>query len=242
MRSICVCSFACLIWNCPALAQDSSKAPDVKKEVADNKTIRALIAQLADEAFDVREAAQKRLAAVGEPALPQLRAAAKDSKDLEARERVRQLIEAITASFFAEVRRFDRHKNWTTRLVVSPDGRQAIAALRFGALQSWNVEDGTPGVVFEWSAATPSWALALSPEGRQLLVGSEDRVARIFDAKSGKLVKELIGHAGPVHGVAFLEGGKRALTGGMDRSLRVWDVESGREIRAFQNVPDDVQC
>jgi WD40 repeat protein len=28
----------------------------------------------------------------------------------------------------------------------------------------------------------------------------------------------------------------------MDRSLRVWDVDSGQELRAFANVPDDVQC
>ena len=98
MRSIYLYFFASLLWNCLALAQSISTTPDEKKDLADDKALRALIAQLADESFDIREAAQKRLAAVGEPALPLLHMVAKESKDLEARERLRQLIESISSS------------------------------------------------------------------------------------------------------------------------------------------------
>jgi WD40 repeat protein len=60
--------------------------------------------------------------------------------------------------------------------------------------------------------------------------------------KTGKLVKELIGHTAQVYGAALLRDGKRDITGGMDKSLRLWDVDNGRQIRTFENVPDDVHC
>ena len=61
----------------------------------DEKAIRALIAQLSDDAFVKREAAQKRLAEIGGLALELLKKAAKESPDAETRERATQLIELI---------------------------------------------------------------------------------------------------------------------------------------------------
>jgi hypothetical protein len=61
-----------VVSQCHSLAQESKgqkapKAPPVKKDSADEKTIRELIAQLGDDSFDKREAAAKRLADIGEP-------------------------------------------------------------------------------------------------------------------------------------------------------------------------------
>jgi len=225
-----------------ALGQDKAAPTEAKKSDVDEKAVRTLINQLADNVFEVREAAQKRLTEIGEPALEALKKAAKESGDAEAKQRLGQLIQAIQSSFFVEVRRFEPHNNWISRLAVTPNGQQVVAALRFGSLQSWNVNDGKEAIAFDWKATIPSWALTLSRDGQRLLVGSEDRVARIFDMKSGKLIKELKGHTGGVTGAAFLPDGKRAITGGADRSLRIWDVESAKELRAFENVPDDVHC
>src|SRR5437870_4697408 len=44
-------------------------AKDAKKDTADEKTVRALIAELSADSFDKREAAQKSLSAIGAPAL-----------------------------------------------------------------------------------------------------------------------------------------------------------------------------
>src|SRR5205085_5407297 len=62
-------------------------APAQKKEVADESAISALIRQLGDDAFDKREQAQKKLAAIGEPALEMLSKAVKESTDVEVRTR-----------------------------------------------------------------------------------------------------------------------------------------------------------
>src|SRR5207302_10068817 len=68
------------------------QGPEAKsiKDAVDDKTIRALIAELGDESFVKREAAQKRLSAIGAAALPLLQTAAKESADAEVRERVEQ--------------------------------------------------------------------------------------------------------------------------------------------------------
>jgi hypothetical protein len=73
-------------------------AKRAEKNTTDEKTIRALIDQLSDDAFEKREAAHKRLAHVGGPALALLKKASKESTDAEVRERATDLIERIQES------------------------------------------------------------------------------------------------------------------------------------------------
>ena len=239
---IAAIAIAANLWIIAAVGQEASPAKDGKKDTADEKTIRALVVELSDDSFDKREAAQKRLAALGEPALALIRTAAKESKDLEARERLGQLIRDITSSLFTEVRRFERgdkaNNNWSTRLAVTPDGRRLVTAT-LGSLRCLNVDDGREALAFERADVKTCWAVSLAPDGQRLIVGTTDRVARVYDMKSGKIMTEL---KGPAAGAALLPDGKRAVTGGGERSLRLWDIESGRELRSFDSVPDDVQC
>src|SRR5207302_10573275 len=97
MRSIYLFLSACLFPTCLALALDNVETPETKKPNVDEKAIRALIGQLGNDAFEVRETAHKRLAAVGEPALGLLQKAAKESTDAEVRERLGDLIQTITS-------------------------------------------------------------------------------------------------------------------------------------------------
>jgi hypothetical protein len=84
--------------------QDSPPAKGAAQDAADEKTIRALIAQLSDESFEKREAAHMRLAAIGGPALEILKKVAMDSKDAEIRERATRLIQEIQESGLQMVR------------------------------------------------------------------------------------------------------------------------------------------
>jgi len=81
-----------------AHAQDAGVQP--KKEQVSEQTIRMLITQLGNNAFDKREEAQKHLSAIGVPAIELLRKAAKDGADSEVRERAQQLVEAIGQMLF----------------------------------------------------------------------------------------------------------------------------------------------
>src|SRR5262249_28561871 len=80
------------------------------------------------------------------------------------------------------------------------------------------------GIVVErhWG---PIRAVALGPDERWCLSGSDDGTARLWDLQTGHELRCLRGHTAPVVCVGFVPDGRRALTGGRD--LRLWNVKSG---------------
>jgi RNA polymerase sigma factor (sigma-70 family) len=227
-----------------APASQASVAPEAPEpKPPDEKAIRALIRQLGDDEFEKREAAQRRLVEIGEPALPQLREAARDSRDAEISQRAARLVRLIEKTIFGEVRRLGAHQGeqpWVGRVALTPDGKQAVSA-GFDAVRYWDVEGGKQLRSFGYTKGS-YWSLAVSKDGRRVIVGNSDQVARVFDLKTGELVQELKGHTGEVWGAALSADGKRAVTGAWDRSLRLWDVETGKELRAFDGVRENVRC
>ncbi|MCA6229745.1 MAG: caspase family protein [Phenylobacterium sp.] len=72
-----------------------------------------------------------------------------------------------------------------------------------------------------------------SPNGRQVLTGSNDDTARLWDTASGREIRSFTGHGGNVTSVAFSPDGRQVLTGSTDATARLWDAETGQEIRSF---------
>src|SRR6478752_6428254 len=90
-------------------AGDKGPAPAVKEKNADEKTIRALIADLSDDVSEMREKAYEKLLRIGGPAIELLRKASTDGADLEARERASQLMTAIQERSLHSVRADFQH-------------------------------------------------------------------------------------------------------------------------------------
>ncbi|MCX5787935.1 MAG: WD40 repeat domain-containing protein [Elusimicrobia bacterium] len=70
--------------------------------------------------------------------------------------------------------------------------------------------------------------LALSPDGRRLLSGHDDKSLRLWDGAGGILLRVFQDHAGPVTGAAFTGDQRRAVSVSEDGSLRLWDLDSGK--------------
>lgn len=77
-------------------------------------------------------------------------------------------------------------------------------------------------------------ALAISDDGRRVLSGSNDGIARLWDLTSGRLVRRLEGHTKPITAVAFAPDGRQAVTASEDTTLRLWDTTDGRELHVFK--------
>jgi WD40 repeat protein len=73
-------------------------------------------------------------------------------------------------------------------------------------------------------------AVAFSPDGRRLAVPRADRRVALFDADTGRLIRDLAGHTAEVNVVAFSPDGRRLATAGDDRTIRLWDPETGEEM------------
>ena len=68
------------------------------------------------------------------------------------------------------------------------------------------------------------YAVALTPDGRLAVSGSEDNTLRVWDVDGTLPPRILEGHTGPVLAVALTPDGKLAVSGSSDRTLRVWDL------------------
>lgn len=77
----------------------------------------------------------------------------------------------------------------------------------------------------------------LSPDGLKALVWSDsDPNPQVFDAATGRVLGELVGHApgGVVH-ACFSKDGRRMATTGDDGLVRLWDSSSGRSLRELRH-------
>ncbi|MFO0867073.1 MAG: hypothetical protein U0744_20935 [Gemmataceae bacterium] len=73
-------------------------------------------------------------------------------------------------------------------------------------------------------------AATFSPDGKQILVGSENAAAWLFDATTFEQIRAFHGHDDAILSVALSADGKRAITGSMDCTTRIWDVATGKEL------------
>ncbi len=70
-------------------------------------------------------------------------------------------------------------------------------------------------------------SVSFSPDGTRIVTGSDDRTAKVWDARTGTALLELKGHTGGVTSVSFSPDGTRILTGSGDETAKVWDARTG---------------
>ncbi|MHC4827615.1 MAG: protein kinase domain-containing protein, partial [Planctomycetota bacterium] len=84
-------------------------------------------------------------------------------------------------------------------------------------------------------------SVAISPDGRRIVTGSEDKTAKVWDATTSQELLTLEGHDGYVLSVAFSPDGQRIVTGGgpwgkgkHPGEVNVWDAATGRLLHDLQ--------
>jgi WD40 repeat protein/tRNA A-37 threonylcarbamoyl transferase component Bud32 len=123
---------------------------------------------------------------------------------------------------------------------LSADGR-LVATASGDTAQVWDAETGRPiGPPLRHAARIH--AVALSPDGRFVLTGGDDHVARLWETPTGRSIGGPLAHSKQVEHVAFSPDGKVALTGSLDGTARLWDTATGTPLGQPLAHTDVVRC
>lgn len=82
-------------------------------------------------------------------------------------------------------------------------------------------------------------SVAFSPDGTRIVTGSQDRTARVWDARISPPHLELKGHTSQVSSVAFTPDGTRIVTSSEDKTEKVWDARTGAELKG-EPIPQTI--
>jgi WD40 repeat protein len=201
--------------------------------------IDRLIRQLGSNRYKVRQAADRRLRNLGEPALYALREAQTTSTDPEIRLRAGQLVQALAHPLGIGGRLLFL-EGGTASMVFSPDARWLVTAGAAGIARLWDLKAADPSARFVdlrgHAGAIRNHELAVSPNGRWLVTGAADRTARLWDLqKAGPKTtsRVLPGYFSPRGNRLPLERslviGSNSLwlvLQGPDQAARMWDLRA----------------
>ncbi len=121
---------------------------------------------------------------------------------------------------------FAGHTDSVWRVIVTPDGKQAVSWSRDQTLKLWDLKSGQvladlPGRIEGILAITMN-------SDRKRAISHSSGTLKVWDVDSGRVLLTLVGHTEDVLAVAVTPDGRCAVTGSGDKTVKVWDLESGR--------------
>ncbi len=133
-----------------------------------------------------------------------------------------------------ELLKIDAHQDLVSAVAFSPDGKQAVSAGYDHEVIVWSLEKGDRvGGFAGASIGKYIHSLAFAPDGKSILVGSENTHV-LVDARAGKLIRKFDGHTGWVSDSAFSRDGKTILSASDDGTMRSWDVATGKTTQVYR--------
>jgi WD40 repeat protein len=134
-----------------------------------------------------------------------------------------------------EVRQFKGHTKDIRRVAISPDGKQLLSGSFDGTMRLWDIQTGKeikrfdgPGHFVESVAFTPDGKRAVcsyGPRNREKVYeGDPSCSLRIWDLATGKELKQIKGHIGPILALAISGDGRFIVSGSADATMRLWQL------------------
>lgn len=114
------------------------------------------------------------------------------------------------------------HRLDVTSLAFHPDGKTLFSTSKDQTVALWNMENGQLRRFIQ-ASDIPLWSVKINPAGTVVAVLS-DRNIRLLDMASGRLYKELPGHAPFIWALDYSPDGHWLASGGSDGSIALWDV------------------
>jgi WD40 repeat protein len=133
--------------------------------------------------------------------------------------------------------------NEKTTLDIPATPGAEIYTVRFSPTRDTLAIGGESGQLVLWNGGAPwttnfeqgeIYAIAFSPNGRQVVSGGSDSYAHMFDVASGEKQYSVL-HLDWVESIAFSPSGAWFVTASDDNYAYIWDAEKGTELRRMQH-------
>jgi WD40 repeat protein len=120
--------------------------------------------------------------------------------------------------------------NQVFRFAFAADS-QHLASVTWDAtwITTWDVPKGQPYSDRRFGLRSPT-ALAVSPEGRQYVMGGASAInsIRMFDLIKSEPIGRLSGHMDDARRLAFSPDGRTLASTSLDKTLKLWNMATGR--------------
>jgi WD40 repeat protein len=88
----------------------------------------------------------------------------------------------------------------------------------------------------------PILTVDFSPDQKKIVTASLDNNARVWEADTGGLIRELKGHRGGVRSAVFSPDGRLIVTASDDNTARIWDAETGQSLHELKGHTNEVSA
>lgn len=125
-------------------------------------------------------------------------------------------------------------------LAVHPSRPILYAISRGGLLVAWDTEEGWVQTFRD--TAGIAYTLLLSPNGKNLYVGSGTGNLIILDAQTLEVQKTLRGHTKGIRGLALSPDGRTLASAGLDGKVMLWTIAEGLRTKTLEKHTDGVRA
>ncbi|HEY1049290.1 MAG TPA: c-type cytochrome domain-containing protein [Prosthecobacter sp.] len=129
-------------------------------------------------------------------------------------------------------------------LAFSPDAKTLAVGSgepsRSGDITLWDVATGKLAKTYAERHLDSVLALDFSPDGKLLASGGADKMLRVTDLSSGKVVKVFEGHTHHVLGLAWRADGRVLASAGADNVVKIWDWVTGERRKSVDGWDKEI--
>lgn len=161
-----------------------------------------------------------------------------------------------------KIRSIKAHEKEINFAGFSPDGSKIITASDDGTAVLWKTQNGKKIRTFVgyvnlsnkgtdldqesyWDYYAKTYFdrktnVKLSPNGKLLIIGKQDSIAKVMNFETGRMEYDLKGHSAAVISFDFSPDSKLIATGSGDKRIKIWNAQDGTLIRTIKGHRDMV--
>lgn len=150
-----------------------------------------------------------------------------------------------------EIQRYEQYMDVVNSVAFSPEGNYIVCNGVDGTVLVWDAVHPAPEMSFrrpskrfgQLSDSTLFRSVAFSPDGRLIVAGGvrgSEGIAFVWDAQTGKEIRQIKPDLQDVACVAFSPNGHFIVSSGWWRKIEIWDLLTGRVMRTFIQTGDIV--